>query len=127
MWTRFWSAPAEIIKQNKRRENLIELRRSGAGVSRDLVTLKHRCAGRTAPVAGRSRFSRIGRTPSLSLFLKAMEFNTLTKRIADALEAEAAYAMLPPVTWADTVTKGGKDGATVPQPTVPMLDVAVGR
>ncbi|WP_350335873.1 DNA polymerase I [Coralliovum pocilloporae] len=78
-------AGAETIKQKKRRENLIEFAEQ-ARISRDLVTLKRDVAlDRTVddlivePLDGGKLIS----------FLKAMEFSTLTRRIAEATEADA--------------------------------------
>ena len=72
-------ARAGEIKQNKRRENLIEFAEQ-ARISRDLVTLK-----RDAPMP--VDFADMAMTApqgaALIGFAKAMEFNTLTKRLAE--------------------------------------------
>ncbi|MEO1474647.1 MAG: 5'-3' exonuclease H3TH domain-containing protein, partial [Pseudomonadota bacterium] len=78
------------IKQNKRRENLIEFA-DQARISKQLVTLDQNTPidvplddMSLAPVEG----------PPLISFLKAMTFNTLTKRVAEATgtDAEAVEA-----------------------------------
>ena len=78
-------ARASEIKQPKRREKLIEFA-DQARVSRALVTLKQ-----DVPVA--VAVDRIGvHDPDpgpLLAFLRAMEFNSLTKRIADGLGVDA--------------------------------------
>lgn len=73
------------IKQNKRREKLIEFA-DQARISRDLVTLK-------ADVPVEVPLDDLARQPisasDVIPFLKAMEFTTITKRVAAALEADA--------------------------------------
>ncbi|WP_424984022.1 DNA polymerase I [Maritalea sp. S77] len=73
------------IKQNKRREKLIEFA-DQARISRDLVTLK-------ADVPVEVPLDELARQPisasDVIPFLKAMEFTTITKRVASALEADA--------------------------------------
>ncbi|QKV19734.1 DNA polymerase I [Oricola thermophila] len=76
---------ASEIKQNKRRENLIEFA-DQARLSRELVTLKTDTpldidldGLRLEPQDG----------PKLIAFLKAMEFNTLTRRVAEATDTDA--------------------------------------
>jgi DNA polymerase-1 len=73
------------IKQNKRREKLIEFA-DQARISRDLVTLK-------ADVPVEVPLDDLARQPisasDVIPFLKAMEFTTITKRVASALEADA--------------------------------------
>jgi len=73
------------IKQNKRRENLIEFA-DQARVSRDLVTLKT-----DVPVKKQIGEFAIQAFEASTLigFLKALEFTTLTKRIASSLDADA--------------------------------------
>ncbi len=73
------------IKQKKRRENLIEFAEQ-ARISRDLVTLKQ-----DVPVSEPlDQFAlREPRADSLLGFLAEMEFNSLTKRISDALDCPA--------------------------------------
>ena len=72
-------ARAEEIKQNKRRENLIEFAEQ-ARISRDLVTLKR---DTPQPVGFTDMVLRPPQGDKLIGFAKAMEFNTLTKRLAE--------------------------------------------
>ena len=76
-------ARAGEIKQPKRREKLIEFAEQ-ARISRDLVTLK-------LDVPVEIPVERLGvqdpQAPALLGFLRKMEFSTLTKRIAEALDA----------------------------------------
>ncbi|MGI9373428.1 MAG: DNA polymerase I [Hyphomicrobiales bacterium] len=78
-------ARASEIKQNKRRENLIEFA-DQARLSRELVTLK-------TDVPVEESIADFGvvepNAKELVGFLKAMEFTTLTKRIAAELDADA--------------------------------------
>ncbi len=77
---------AETIKQKKRRENLIEFAEQ-ARISKQLVTLRQ-----DVPVelpAGNLSLQDID-GPKAVGFLKAMGFNTLTKRVAEATGAEVA-------------------------------------
>lgn len=94
---------AEEIKQKKRRENLIEFA-DQARVSRDLVTLK-------CDVPSPFPISDMGVTepdPATVIgFLKAMEFGTLTRRIADALGVDAEAIAASPEHLGD-----GDAGAT---------------
>ena len=73
------------IKQNKRRENLIEFAEQ-ARISRELVTLR---TDTPLPVD----MSEMGLTPPeagmLMGFLKAMEFNTLTRRVSKRYDINA--------------------------------------
>jgi DNA polymerase-1 len=77
---------ASEIKQQKRRENLIE-HAENARLSRELVTLKN-----DVPVTeGLDDFVlKPPNGPKLVAFLKAMEFTTLTRRVAEASGTEAA-------------------------------------
>ena len=77
---------AEEIKQNKRRENLIEFA-DQARLSRELVTLKT-----DTPVEENLEDFQLESQdgPKLVAFLKAMEFTTLTRRVAEATETDAA-------------------------------------
>jgi len=77
-------ARAGEIKQNKRRENLIEFA-DQARVSRELVLLKD-----DVPVEVSLDDSAIREPVADDLlgFMVEMEFNTLTRRIAEALDAE---------------------------------------
>ena len=74
------------IKQNKRRENLIEFA-DQARLSRQLVTLRTDVPVTDSP----GDFALEDQDgPKLIAFLKAMEFNSLTRRIADATDTDAA-------------------------------------
>jgi len=88
-------ARAEEIKQNKRRENLIEFAEQ-ARISRELVTLKR---DTPMPVGFVDMALSAPKGEKLIGFAKALEFNTLTKRLAerygwavDDFEASAALA-----------------------------------
>jgi DNA polymerase-1 len=78
-------AGAETIKQKKRRENLIEFA-DQARISRDLVYLK-------PDVPLEMEIDDLFRDdldgPKLVSYLKALNFTTLTRRIAEATETEA--------------------------------------
>ena len=76
---------AEDIKQKKRRENLIEFAEQ-ARISRKLVELKQDVPVEV-PLSGLTVEQPDG--PKLIAFLKAMEFTTLTRRVAEATETEA--------------------------------------
>ncbi|MBD8891507.1 DNA polymerase I [Roseibium litorale] len=77
---------ASEIKQNKRRENLIEFAEQ-ARISKQLVTLKQDVPVEV-PVGDLSVTDIDG--PKAVGFLKAMGFTTLTKRVADVTGAEIA-------------------------------------
>lgn len=77
-------AQAETIKQNKRRENLIEFA-DQARVSRELVTLKQDVPVEI-PVASLT-VTDVDGAKAVG-FLKAMGFSTLTKRVAEETGAE---------------------------------------
>ena len=96
------------IKQNKRRENLIEFAEQ-ARISRELVTLR---TDTPLPVD----MSEMGLTPPeagmLMGFLKAMEFNTLTRRFskrydinADDYEASSDLAAKPTAISSSSATE----------------------
>ena len=72
-------ARAEEIKQNKRRENLIEFA-DQARISRDLVTLRQ---DTPMPVGFGDMALSAPEGDKLIGFAKAMEFNSLTKRLAE--------------------------------------------
>jgi DNA polymerase-1 len=76
---------ASEIKQNKRRENLIEFAEQ-ARLSRELVTLKT-----DVPINVPLEELRLEPQdgPKLVSFLKAMEFTSLTRRVAEATGTEA--------------------------------------
>lgn len=91
-------ARATEIKQPKRRENLIEFAEQ-ARISRELVTLK---TDTPMPVSLVEMGLQTPPIAPLAGFLKAMEFNTLTKRLAkkydfdpDAFEADGNIAATP--------------------------------
>ncbi|QFI68239.1 DNA polymerase I [Sinorhizobium alkalisoli] len=90
-------ARAGEIKQQKRRESIIA-NAERARLSRELVTLK-----RDTPLDVDLDDLRLDSQdgPKLIAFLKAMEFNTLTRRVAAATEtdAEAIEAAHVPVEW----------------------------
>ncbi|MEE2526612.1 DNA polymerase I [Hyphobacterium sp. HN65] len=79
---------AEEIKQNKRRENLIEFA-DKARISKELVTLKT-----DVPVEnGLDEFGTADPDPdTLVGFLKEMEFRTITRRVEEALGGPVADA-----------------------------------
>ncbi|MEO4044394.1 DNA polymerase I [Hoeflea sp. CAU 1731] len=79
-------ARAEEIKQNKRRENIIAFA-DQARLSRELVTLKI-----DTPVEDDLDSFKLEpqNGPKLVAFLKAMEFTTLTRRVAEATGAEVS-------------------------------------
>ncbi|WP_421980507.1 DNA polymerase I [Roseibium sp.] len=79
-------AGAHTIKQNKRRENLIEFA-DQARVSKELVTLKQDVPVEV-PVAHLTVTDVDG--PKAVGFLKAMGFSTLTKRVAEETGADLA-------------------------------------
>ena len=96
-------ARAEEIKQNKRRENLIEFAEQ-ARISRDLVTLRQDAP---MPVGFADMALSLPEADKLIGFAKAMEFNTLTKRLAErygfdvdhyAASIDLAADNAPPVT-----------------------------
>ncbi|WP_421784516.1 DNA polymerase I [Hyphobacterium sp.] len=77
---------AEEIKQNKRRENLIEFAEK-ALISKRLVTLKTDVEVET----GLDAFGTADpEAETLVAFLKSMEFRTITRRVEEALGAPAA-------------------------------------
>ncbi|GHC80248.1 DNA polymerase I [Limoniibacter endophyticus] len=77
---------ASEIKQNKRRENIIQ-HADNARLSRELVKLRN-----DAPIVEQLDELVLNPLdgPKLIAFLKAMEFTTLTKRVAEATEADAS-------------------------------------
>lgn len=78
-------ARASEIKQNKRRENLIEFAEQ-ARISRELVTLRQ---DTPMPVGFETMQMRSPEGAKLLGFAKAMEFNTLTKRLATRYDWDA--------------------------------------
>lgn len=94
---------AEEIKQPKRRQNLIEFA-DMARVSKELVTLKVDVDVET-PL---DEFEIIGADPQTLIgFLRAMEFTTLTKRIAAEYEVDDIEAIKPMASLAVKTKKGG--------------------
>lgn len=90
-------ARAEEIKQQKRRENIIA-NRAQALLSRELVTLKTDTP-LDVPLEDLVLEAQDG--PRLIAFLKAMEFTTLTRRVAEACDCDASAieAAVVPVEW----------------------------
>lgn len=90
-------ARAEEIKQQKRRENIIA-NRAQALLSRELVTLKTDTP-LDVPLDHLVLEPQDG--PRLIAFLKAMEFNSLTRRVAEVCgcDASAIEAAFVPVEW----------------------------
>jgi DNA polymerase-1 len=111
-------AKADTIKQNKRRENLIEFA-DQARISKELVTLKD-----DVPVVEPVEALAVtlpDATRTLA-FLKAMEFSTLTRRVAEATDTDVTD--IEPATFAvpgwDTPDGKGrqvKDPASASEPT----------
>ncbi len=98
-------ARAGEIKQPKRREKLIEFAEQ-ARISRQLVRLK-----RDVPVTVRPEQMGVQEQQAAPLlsFLSAMEFNTLTRKIADVLGAQPPPAAAKSV--GSSVARTGKTGA----------------
>ncbi len=97
---------AEEIKQPKRRQNLID-HAEMARVSKQLVTLKDDV--KVADPIG--DFGIVEADPQALIgFLRAMEFNTLTKRIAAAYEIDDIEAIEPAKELAANLKKGAKAG-----------------
>jgi DNA polymerase-1 len=74
------------IKQNKRRENLIEFA-DNARISRELVKLRDDVE---MEIDLDGLFLEVPDGPKLISYLKAMEFTTLTKRVAEATDSDAS-------------------------------------
>ena len=93
-------ARASEIKQNKRRENLMEFA-DQARLSRQLVTLDVNTPVEV-PLDALALEDQDG--PKLVAFLKAMEFTTLTRRVAEATGADASVIEPAEITvaWGDT-------------------------
>ena len=113
------------IKQNKRRENLIEFAEQ-ARISRELVTLR---TDTPLPVD----MSEMGLTPPeadmLMGFLKAMEFNTLTRRVskrydinADDYEASSDLAAKPTAISSSTATEKATSDLPPAMTDMPPID-----
>jgi len=88
---------AHEIKQEKRRENILAAREL-VKISRQLVTLRTDTPV-TMPLADLALEKQDG--PKLIGFLKAMEFTTLTRRVAEACDCDASAieAANVPVVW----------------------------
>lgn len=106
---------ASEIKQNKRRENLIEYA-DLARISKQLVTLKD-----DVPIEDGIDVFSLEPTdgPKLVAFCKAMEFTTLTRRVAEATETEASEIEPAKIDTGDFVRgpdldpqKSGADGGS---------------
>lgn len=101
-------AEAETIKQPKRRERLIEFA-DQARISRELVTLRQDVPLTVPP-------ERLGlqepKADQLLTFLREMEFNTLTRRIADALDVEPPPALETSVGASLKKKKSGDAGSS---------------
>ncbi|MGC6521398.1 MAG: DNA polymerase I [Candidatus Micropelagos thuwalensis] len=113
------------IKQNKRRENLIEFAEQ-ARISRELVSLR---TDTPLPVD----MSEMGLTPPesgmLMGFLKAMEFNTLTRRVskrydinADDYEASSDLAAKPTAISSSAVTEKATSDLPPAMTDMPPID-----
>ena len=113
------------IKQNKRRENLIEFAEQ-ARISRELVTLR---TDTPLPVD----ISEMGLTPPeagmLMGFLKAMEFNTLTRRVskrydinADDYEASSDLAAKPTAISSSAATEKATSDLPPAMADMPPID-----
>lgn len=98
-------ARASEIKQNKRRENLIEFA-DQARLSRQLVTLDVKTP-LDLPLDALALEEQDG--PKLVGFLKTMEFTTLTRRVAEATGVEAAEVEAADVVVADAGAARGPD------------------
>ncbi|MEO1795083.1 MAG: 5'-3' exonuclease H3TH domain-containing protein, partial [Pseudomonadota bacterium] len=103
-------ARAEEIKQKKRRENLIEFA-DQARISRDLVTLK---TDMTLTISLDDVAVQEPEDDTLLGFLRQMEFNTLTRRIADGLGVDAGDIPTPKAkrTGARAADKGAKSNGS---------------
>jgi DNA polymerase-1 len=103
-------AHAEEIKQPKRRQTLIDFA-DQIRVSRRLVTLK-----RDTPVADALETLEVREPVAEDLlgFLNAMEFRTLTARVAAKLGVEAPVAAQVASGGASSPPEGGADGAARP-------------
>lgn len=100
------------IKQNKRRENLIEFA-DQARLSRELVTLKDDVP-LDVPLDGLILEEPNG--PKLISFLKAMEFTTITRKVAEVTETDASAVE------ADEVTVDGYEQSRGPDLDVTSSD-----
>ena len=108
-------ARASEIKQNKRRETLIE-NRDKALLSRELVRLKNDIVG-IDPLDTMTLQPPNG--PKLISFLKAMEFTTLTRRVADVTGTDAAQIEAAHVAVASVAEAHGPDLDVAPSASAP--------
>jgi DNA polymerase-1 len=107
---------ASEIKQEKRRQSIID-NADKARISRELVTLKN-----DVPVAEGERLEDLllqpADGPKLIAFLKAMEFSSLTRRVAEATGTDAAEIEATTVAVERADTAHGPDvGAGTPSGT----------
>ncbi len=105
-------ARAGEIKQNKRRENLIQFAEQ-ARISKRLVTLEKHVPDMEP--AG-SFAVDVPRAAELIGFLKAMEFTTITKTIAAALDADVSAIEPVPVKITHWPPEGAVDNVSPPDP-----------
>ena len=108
-------ARAGEIKQEKRRQTIIE-NADKARISRELVRLKN-----DVPLTDGLDDLVLQHPdgPKLIAFLKTMEFSTLTRRVAEATDTDAAE-IAPAVVVVDTADVHGPDvGAGAPRPEAP--------
>ncbi|QPC86216.1 DNA polymerase I [Mesorhizobium sp. NBSH29] len=104
-------ARAGEIKQDKRRTVIIE-NADKARISRDLVRLKDDIDGLT-PLSDLTLQPPNG--PKLLAFLKAMEFTTLTRRVAEATDTDAAAVEAASIAVESGTAAHGPDvGASAP-------------
>ncbi len=111
------------IKQPKRRERLVEYA-DMARISRELVTLKQDVKINTPA----SEFSITEPEPKILIsFLRDMELNTLTQRIATAMGIDDVDAFVPEPKWAvkPKKTPQAKKDAGGRQSSIPSIDVPV--
>jgi len=103
-------ARAGEIKQEKRRQTIIE-NADKARISRDLVRLKN-----DVPVTEGLDEMVLAQPdgPKLIAFLKTMEFTTLTRRVAEATDTDAAEVTPAPVVVDMTDMHGPDVGSTGP-------------
>ena len=113
-------ARASEIKQPKRRDKLIEFA-DQARISRELVRLKQDVPGL---IAAEALGVRDPDPAALLGFLREMEFNTLTRRIAEALGTEppapvaVSVGSTVPTKKRGAATAGAIEGATAETPAV---------